>query len=87
MFLSSKLVSGEALFVLSRKNIQDQRSVALGNINAHTEKESPQRPFCRTKIEVKETNSDLSMKLSQVFHSCLSSLFLPDSWTDPLAGP
>lgn len=54
MFFLSEMVSGKALFVLSRKNLQDQRSVALGNINAHTEKESPQRPFCSMKMEVRD---------------------------------
>lgn len=42
-FLSAQLMSEEVLFDLWRKNLQDQRSVALGNINAHNEKkrESP----------------------------------------------
>jgi len=51
VFLSSEWVSEEALFVLSGKNPQDQTSVAL--INTHAEKESPQGPFCRMKIEVR----------------------------------
>lgn len=44
----------EKLHFLARKNLQDQGPVPLGIINAHTEKERPQRLFCRIKTKVRD---------------------------------
>lgn len=44
----------EKLHFLARRNMQDQRPVALGNINAHNEEERPQKLLCRTKTKVRD---------------------------------
>lgn len=65
-------------FVLSEENLQNWKSVALGNINAHAERETPPKTFCRTSIEVRD---ERWLIMDQVFHICICSLLLPNSWT------
>lgn len=54
VFLSSEVVSGDALFALSGKNLED-RDLRLWEIQTHTVKETPQGPFGRMNISVRDT--------------------------------